>query len=130
VLFYNPAAARRVKGTGITASASFMYMQWLRVKDLNGLGLDARESASNNAPKLLVGSFDPKGSARLRISFGFVNNLYGRFEVKQSAAVRVEGDPDQPGTDRRRCQLCVGRAWLHRPQPFRQPLQPGLPEHP
>ena len=99
VLFYNPAAARRVKGTGITASASFMYMQWLRVKDLNGLGLDARESASNNAPKLLVGSFDPKGSARLRISFGFVNNLYGRFEVKQSAAVRVEGDPDQPGTE-------------------------------
>jgi long-subunit fatty acid transport protein len=99
VLFYNPAAARRVKGTGITASANFMYMQWLQVKDLEGLGLDAKESASNNAPKLLVGSFDPKGNARLRISFGFVNNLYGRFEVKQSAAVRVETDPDRPGAE-------------------------------
>jgi hypothetical protein len=99
VLFYNPAAARRVKGTGITASANFMYMQWLRVKDLNGLGLDAKESASNNAPKLLVGSFDPKGSTRLRFSFGFVNNLYGRFEVKQSAALQVETDPDRPGTE-------------------------------
>lgn len=99
VLFYNPAAARRVKSTGITASANFMYMQWLRVKDLNGLGLDAKESASNNAPKLLVGSFDPKGDARLRFSFGFVNNLYGRFEVKQSAALQVETDPDRPGTE-------------------------------
>jgi hypothetical protein len=99
VLFYNPAAARRVKGTGITAAANFIYMQWLQVEDLNDVGISAEESTSSNAPRLLVGSFDPKGSTRLRISFGFVNNLYGRFEVKQSAAVKLDILADQPGSE-------------------------------
>jgi len=99
VLFYNPAAARRVKGTGITASANFMYLQWLKVEDTEGLGIQASESQSNSVPKLIVGSFDPKGSERLRISFGFVNNLYGRFDVRQAASVRVEADSTAPGTE-------------------------------
>ncbi|MBL7982552.1 MAG: hypothetical protein JNL52_12170 [Flavobacteriales bacterium] len=99
VLFYNPAAARRVKGTGITASANFMYMQWLKVEDTEGLGIEASEAQSNNVPKLIVGSFDPKGNERLRISFGFVNNLYGRFDVRQVAAVNVESDAGSAGTE-------------------------------
>jgi hypothetical protein len=99
VLFYNPAAARMVKNTGITASANFMYFQWMRAKDLNDLGVEVTESISNNAPKLLVGSFDPKANARLRLCFGFVNNLYGRFNVQQSATVRAESDAAQPGTE-------------------------------
>lgn len=99
VLFYNPAAVRRTKSTGITASASFFYMQWLKAKDLNDLGIVVGQSSLDNAPKLLVGSFDPKGNERLRFSFGFVNNLFGRFEVEESAAVRKDIDPSRPGTE-------------------------------
>jgi hypothetical protein len=92
VLFYNPGAVRRVKGAGITTSANFFYFQWIKAEDLSGLGLELSDDNTDVAPRLLVGSFDPWGSEGVRISIGYVSNIYGRFEVQQAASFRRDLD--------------------------------------
>jgi hypothetical protein len=99
VLFYNPGAVRKVQGAGITASANFLYLQWLKAKDLSDLGIEITDSNTDVAPRLLVGSFDPKGKAGWRISVGFVTNAYGRFEVQQANSFRLDLDTVQPGVE-------------------------------
>lgn len=99
VLFYNPGAVRKVQGAGITASANFLYLQWLKAKDLSDLGVDVTDSNTDVAPRLLVGSFDMKGDRGWRISAGFVTNVYGRFEVQQTNSFRRDLDTQQAGVE-------------------------------
>jgi hypothetical protein len=99
VLFYNPAAVRRVKAAGITTSANFFYWQWLKAKELSGTGLKVTSDNVDVAPRLLVGSFDPWGPGGTRISIGFVSNLFGRFEVQQVVTLRRDLDPLSPGEE-------------------------------
>ncbi len=99
VLFYNPAAVRRVKGAGITTSANYFYQQWLKAEDLSDLGLKITDDNVEIAPRLLVGSFDPWGGEGVRISIGYVSTLYGRFEVQQAGSFRRELDAQSPGTE-------------------------------
>ncbi len=99
VLFYNPAASRVAKSTGITAAGSFLYGQWYRAEDQQGLGFQAVDNQTDMAPRLLVGSFDPKKDGRWRIGFGYVCNLYARFEIAQAATFRLERDAQQEGTE-------------------------------
>ncbi|MBL7965126.1 MAG: hypothetical protein JNM31_14930 [Flavobacteriales bacterium] len=99
VLFYNPAAVRRVKSAGITTSANYFYMQWLKAQDLSGLGLKVTSDNVDVAPRLLVGSFDPWGAEGTRISIGYVSNLYGRFEIQQAGTVRRDLDTLSPGDE-------------------------------
>ncbi|MBL7940073.1 MAG: hypothetical protein JNL43_11995 [Flavobacteriales bacterium] len=97
--FYNPAGTRHVKSAGITASGSFVYQQWYKVKDMQGLGFTASDQQADVAPRLLAGSFDPERGGRWRISFGYVSDLYSRFEVDQAASYRLERDAAEPGTE-------------------------------
>lgn len=95
VLFYNPAAVRLVKGTGITASTSFIYYQWLRMQGLGGLGLDGTDGSSDNSPRLVAGAFD--AGERWRISIGFVSAQYSDFEMDAATAVAADAAPGSEG---------------------------------
>ncbi|MEX1132535.1 MAG: hypothetical protein WEC15_04855 [Flavobacteriales bacterium] len=97
--FYNPAAARRVLGTGVTASANFFYGQRIRMTDQNDLGVGTLDSQTDVAPRLLVGAVNAGPDDRWRISFGYVSNVYGRMEVAQSASYARDLDRDRPGTE-------------------------------
>lgn len=99
VLFYNPAAVRRVKSAGITTSANYFYWQWLKAKDLSGLGLQVSDDNVDVVPRMMVGSFDPWGSEGIRISIGYVGNLNGRFEIQQAGTFRRDLDPQSPGVE-------------------------------
>jgi hypothetical protein len=99
VLFYNPGAVRRVKGTGITTSANYFYLQWLKAKDLSGLGLEITDNNVDVAPRMFVGSFDTKDGKGMRISIGYVSNIYGRFEIQQAGTFRMDLDPQSPGVE-------------------------------
>lgn len=99
VFFYNPAAALRVEGTGITASANFFYAQRIMMKDENDLGVGTQDSQTDIAPRLLVGAINAGTDDRWRISFGYASNVYGRMELTQSASYSRDFDPELQGTE-------------------------------
>jgi hypothetical protein len=99
VFFYNPAATSRVDGTGITASSNFLYGQRITMSGDGNLGLGTATSQTDVAPRLLVGAMNAGKDDRWRISFGYVSNVYGRFEVAQTASYDLDFDPDLPGME-------------------------------
>lgn len=95
--FYDPAAMHFVKAGGITASTSFIYYQWARTKDLGDHGLDGTDGHSDNAPRLVAGTFAL--GDRWRVGIGFVSALYSRFELDGATDLRGEAVADRPGQE-------------------------------